>query len=502
MKNIYFYLLSLSFLFFSFKSKPEIDGKKEKTDPIPTKDKVGALVIPSTIAKVKAPFKTIKFERPYFKDAVVRPKLVADGLNTQIIQKAIDELSAKGGGTVVISKGKWTTGRIELKSNINLNFEDKAILKFSGQYEDFQPAVFTRFEGIEIMGNGACIYANGANNIAITGKGTLIGPYDGEIKKNIDPSIIIENDLDQNVPVANRILKGREDNRVLPPMFIAPINCKNVFIEGLTLNQTVFWNIVPIYCYNVVVRGCTINALNVPRSDGIDPSSSEEVLIEYNTIRVGDDCLAIKSGRSYDGVRVNKPCKNVIVRYNALLEGHAGISCGSESAGKAINLYVHDNVFDNTGQGLRFKTRRIRGGGGENLIFERNRINISGNAIFFDMLGSEKFVGEMAKRLPKRAINELTPKYNTIVFKDLEIENCSNFVNITGIPESLLENVSIENVNVKCNNFFKASDLKDAVIKNINVTSTNAEANLLGCSNVTFENIIFSDGKQLQVKQN
>ena len=468
---------------------------------IPTKEMVGHTQMPHTIEMVKAPFKTLQHSRPAFPKDTIVLVLNATEKNTQNIQQAINKLSSQGGGVIVVPKGEWITGRIELKSNINLHFKANATLKFSGEYDDFQPAVFTRFEGIEIMGNGACIYANEAINIALTGKGTLIGPYDGSIKKNIDPSIIIENDLNQEQPVSERILKGRASNKVLPPMFIAPINCEDVFIEGLTLNHSVFWNIVPIYCYNVVIRGCNITALNVPRSDGIDPSSSEEVLIEYNTVRVGDDCIAIKSGRSHDGIRVNKPAKNIVVRYNALLKGHAGISCGSESAGKAINLYVHDNVFDNTGQGLRFKTRRPRGGGGYNLIFERNRINISGNAILFDMLGSEKFVGELAKRLPLRPINNLTPKYSDIVFEDLEIENCSRFVNITGIPESPLENVKIENINVTCRHFFKASDMVNISIKNIIANTTDTTANLLGCSKIQFKKIQFPDGEQLNIRE-
>lgn len=466
---------------------------------IPTKDVVGHTRMPLEIEKVNAPFKTIRFSRPSFPADTIVLSLDSTKKNTQIIQEAINTLSSRGGGVIVVPEGKWLTGRIELKSNINLHFEDNAIFKFSGEYDDFQPAVFTRFEGIEIMGNGACIYANGAQNIALTGKGTLIGPYDGSIKKNIDSSIIIENDLNQDQPVSERILQGRENNQVLPPMFVAPINCKGVFIEGLSLEHTVFWNIVPIYCYNVVIRGCNITALNVPRSDGIDPSSSEEVLVEYNTVRVGDDCIAIKSGRSYDGIRVNKPAKNIIVRYNALLEGHAGISCGSESAGKAINLYVHDNVFDNTGQGLRFKTRRPRGGGGYNLFFERNRINISGRAIYFDMLGSEQFVGEMAKRMPIRPINKLTPKYSNIIFNDLEIENCSGFIDITGIPESPLENVKVQNINVTCRQFFKAGDLSNAVIKNIQAQTNDTNASLLGCSNVKFKNISFSNAGELNI---
>lgn len=85
-------------------------------------------------------------------------------------------MSLDGGGTVVIPAGEWLTGRIELKSNVCLNIPEGAVLRFSGLIRDYLPVVFTRDEGIEIYSLGACIYANNAENIAVTGGGKIIGP--------------------------------------------------------------------------------------------------------------------------------------------------------------------------------------------------------------------------------------------------------------------------------------------------------------------------------------
>lgn len=85
---------------------------------------------------------------------------------------------------------------------------------------------------------------------------------------------------------------------------IAPINCKNVLIEGVTLDQGLYWNIVPQYCENVIIRGVTVTSFGHGRTDGIDVESSRNVLIEYCSLDCSDDCYTIKSGRGEDGVKI------------------------------------------------------------------------------------------------------------------------------------------------------------------------------------------------------
>ena len=125
-------------------------------------------------------------------------------------------------------------------------------------------------------------------------------------------------------------------------MFISPINCTNVYVEGVSLENTAFWNVVPIYCDHVIIRGINVNSVGVPRGDGIDIESTRNVLIEYSTLACGDDCFTMKAGRGLDGLRVNKPTENVVVRYCLAREGHGGITVGSETAAVIRNLYVHD----------------------------------------------------------------------------------------------------------------------------------------------------------------
>ena len=207
----------------------------------------------------------------------------------------------------------------------------------------------------------------------------------------------------------------------------------------------------------------------------------------------------MKAGRAEDGIRVNKATENIVVRYCLALKGHGGITCGSETAGMIRNLYVHDCVFIDSGVGIRFKTRRNRGGGGENLTYERIRMNLDQTAIKWDMLGSSGSVGDLADRLPSRAITPLTPKFEKITIKDIIIENCSNFIKVFGIPESPVNHLTIENATVNCGEIFNAHDLRNAVFRNSTITAKDSTLFLLDSKNVLFDQIDFQTKNPVQL---
>jgi polygalacturonase len=460
---------------------------------VPTKDQVGAQALPDDIAPVKAPFPMPEFRKPVFPNLSVSIEAKGakpDSKVTAEIQSAIDEVSQKGGGTVVVPRGQWHTGRVSLKSHVNLRIDEGAELIFSGDVEDYQPPVFTRNEGVEVMSLGACVYANGQEHIAITGKGKLIGPAKGgSVRKQVMNADVVENVIPADKPVTERVYDGMTGGYVFLPMFISPINCKDVYVEGVALENTAFWNIVPVYCDGVIIRGITVQSVGIPRGDGIDVESSRNVLIEYSTLSCGDDCFTIKAGRGEDGLRVNKPTENVVVRHCLAREGHGGITCGSETAGMIRNLYVHDCVFDNTGTGLRFKTRRPRGGGGENLTYERVRMNLTGPAFNWDMLGSAQYVGELARRLPPREVNRLTPVYRKITARDIVVERATQFVKAQAIPESPLRDVLIENADITAKKLFNAADVDGFTVRNSTIHADDAEMVLLDVRNLTFNHV-------------
>lgn len=472
-----------------------------------TNNQVGAAYVSEEIAPLKAPFAMPELQRPVFPDTTVYllRNNIADSMQTDHINRHITTLSEAGGGTISLEKGKWYAGRIELKSNINLHIPEGAEVYFSNKIEDYLPVVFTRFESEECFSSGAFIYANNQENIALTGSGKLVGP---ELKC---PLFELFWDAFNNrkmkkihvdTPVAERIYDGSSpDMPMLLPKTFSPINCKNVWVEGIRIEGCLTWNIAPIYCENVIIRGINVYSVGVPTGDGIDIESTKNVLIEYCTLSNGDDCFTIKSGRGEDGVRVNRPSENIIIRYCLSLEGHGGVTCGSETAAGIKRVYVHDCVFNGTDCGLRFKTRRGRGGGGDSLYFERIHIKDASDALNWDMLGNHYFMGELADRTLLCEKNSLTPAFSNIFIKDMVIENARRFIAVSGIPESPLTNVIVENATVSCEKLPEFTDVDGFYIKNSSITSPDSTMFFLDARNVIFDNVKMILPGELHIKK-
>jgi len=383
------------------------------------------------------------------------------GYSTKVIQKAIDKMSAKGGGTVVIPQGVWKTGRITLKNNVNLHLARGAELHFSGLVKDYLPAVFTRNEGIEMYSLGACIYANGARNIGITGEGRLIGPGRGcEIDSLEKNEVTVEVRVPASMPLEQRVFDRPEQGGFYRPTFIGLMNCENILIEGISMEKTIFWNIVTEYCDGVTIRRVTINSKGTPRGDAIDIESTRNVLIEHCHVTTTDDAYTLKAGRGYDGLRVNRPTENVIIRHCYANSSAGGVSIGTEVAGGIYNVYVSDCVFEGVGRGAYLKSRRTRGGGAWNIWFDRLRFVRPKYAFFFDLLGSPQWMGPLGERLPKREITPLTPYYHDIHFNHIEVDSCQMFLRGKGLPERPIHNVTFDNITATGKELIRVADMQ------------------------------------------
>jgi polygalacturonase len=210
------------------------------------------------------------------------------------------------------------------------------------------------------------IYALDETNVAITGKGTLDGQADAQHwwswRTNQTPSRNRLNQMSaQGVPVAERVFG--EGASLLRVNFVQPYRCQNVLIEDVTVINSPMWELNPVLCTNVTVRGVTIKS-HGPNNDGCDPESCRDVLIEQCTFDTGDDCIALKSGRNEDGRRLHAPIENVIIRDCDMLDGHGGVTIGSEISGGARNIFIERCRMDSPrlDRALRFKTNSVRGG--------------------------------------------------------------------------------------------------------------------------------------------
>ena len=297
--------------------------------------------------------------------------------------QAIEKCNAEGGGRVVVPKGTYFVGAIQLKSNVNLYVSKGATIRFSTDPNQYLPVVFSRWEGIECMNYSALIYAFEQENIAVTGEGVLDGQGSdanwwswkgnreysaGKPNQNEGRKKLVEMG-EKGVPVKDRILG---DGSYLRPNFFQPYRCKNVLVEGVTFKNSPMWFLNPVLCKNVSIIGVTTEG-HGPNNDGCDPESCTDVLIKNCTFDTGDDCIAIKSGRNNDGRRVNVPSENIVIQGCTMKDGHGGVVIGSEVSGSVRNVYAEDCSMDspNLERVLRIKTNAVRGGVIEN-VFMRN----------------------------------------------------------------------------------------------------------------------------------
>ena len=311
------------------------------------------------------------------------------------INNAILACHNAGGGKVVVPQGTFYTGPITLLSNVNLHIEKGAILKFSTNPTDYFPAVLSRWEGIDCYNAHPLIYAYQAENIALTGEGTLDGQgsktdwwYMKGGRHTVEgmPDQITSGGrarlfgaAENGIPVEERIMTPAD---ALRPPFVSFMNCTSALIEGVYITNSPFWVIHPIFCQDLIVRGVRINS-HGPNNDGCDPESCKNVLIENCVFDTGDDCIAIKSGRNNDGRKWNIPSENIVVRRCQMKDGHGGVVVGSEISGGYRNLYVEDCEMDspNLDRVVRIKTNACRGGVIENLFVRNVRVNECNEAV-------------------------------------------------------------------------------------------------------------------------
>ena len=303
--------------------------------------------------------------------------------NQKAINRVISLVSKKGGGKVIIPKGTWNTGAIELKSHVNLVLEEGATLHFAFEPKLY-PLVRTSWEGLACWNYSPCIYAYKATDIAITGKGTIDGggnndtfwQWNGNPRFGYKEGVTKES---QKLGSRSKLLKMAEDGVPfderkfgmgygLRPQLVNMVHCERILIKDVKMINSPFWVIHPLLSKNITLDGVYVWNEG-PNGDGCDPEACENVLIQNCVFHTGDDCIAIKSGRNNDGRLWNQPSKNIIIRNCKMEDGHGGVVIGSEISGGCENVYAENCVMDSPHleRILRIKTNNCRGGQVQNI---------------------------------------------------------------------------------------------------------------------------------------
>jgi polygalacturonase len=324
--------------------------------------------------------------------------------NTNAFAQAVAAATAAGGGVVDVPPGNWLTGPIHLASSIELHLEDGATVLFSTDFVDYGysdpdggtastvPLVPTRWEGLDIMNGSPLVYCLNCTNVAITGTGTLYGQgaawWGWKSTSAVEDQRMYSAILSQlgliddagapsdagrpasagplTLPVSG-VTKG------LRPTMVECNGCTNFLIQDVTIKDGPYWIVHPLYSESVVVRGAHIlsgkeapldGGAAASNGDGFDPDSCKGVLLEDTDFDTSDDNIAVKSGLNEDGIFVNRPSEEIVIRRVTSIAGHGGMTIGSEMSGGIHDVYATDSMLTGTGIQfpLRYKTLPGRGG--------------------------------------------------------------------------------------------------------------------------------------------
>ena len=301
------------------------------------------------------------------------------------IRDAVAACSAAGGGRVVVPPGRWTTGAVHLKSNVELHLSDGATLAFTDNVSDYLPAVPVSWEGVECLNLSPLVYAYGATNVAITGHGVLSAKVDFWRKWDAQPR-------DEKAQAAwNKLVFEwggggvRVDERNLSelpgakfrPQFIHFNRCEGVRLEDFSMRGSPFWCVHLFNSRSLRMKGVDVSAvpeddsLPLRNTDGVDVESCTDVVISSCSFCQGDDAIVIKSGRNEDGRRLGVPTDGVLVEDCIVNRGHVLLGIGSELSGGVRNVKMRNCRVEGEATRLFFvKTNRHRGGFVENISME------------------------------------------------------------------------------------------------------------------------------------
>ncbi|XP_073141298.1 probable polygalacturonase [Henckelia pumila] len=294
---------------------------------------------------------------------------VGDGftVNTKAFERAISAIQIRGGGQLNVEAGRWLTAPFNLTSHMTLFLAQNAVILGidDEKYWPLMPPLPSYGYGRERAGPrfGSLIHGQNLRDVIITGhNGTINGQGQTWWTK-----------------YQKKVL-----NHTRGPL-VQFMWSRDIQISDVTLRDSPFWTLHPYDCQNVTIKNVTILAplSGAPNTDGIDPDSCENVLIEDSYISVGDDGIAIKSGWDQYGIAYGRPSTNILIR-NVIVQSmiSAGVSIGSEMSGGVSKINVENLLVWNSKRGIRIKTSPGRGGyvrqiTYKNITFENVRVGIA-----------------------------------------------------------------------------------------------------------------------------
>lgn len=368
---------------------------------------------------------------------------VGDGVtdDTGAIQSAI--LICPNNGRVVVPAGNYRIRPIVLKSHMTIELREGATLLgdnveehypvLSGEIEDAETGekrIMALWEGYVGPIHQSLISAYYAEDIVIVGRGVI----DGDA---------------QNSTWWHDV-KSRKIGR---PQLFFTAHCEHITVHGITAQNSPAWNLHPSYSRRVHFYDVWVKApSDSPNTDGADPESCDRVDFIGMRFSVGDDAIAIKSGKKYVGMKYRTPASRHVIR-NCLMErAHGAVVLGSEMSAGIRDLTVSQCYFSMTDRGLRIKTRRGRGkysvvDGVEfsNIIMDNVMTPLVIN-MYYNCDVTPESAAYVASKEPQ-PVNDDTPYLGAFTFRNIECRDCEWAAGyFYGLPEMPIDSVTIDNV--------------------------------------------------------
>jgi len=366
--------------------------------------------------------------------------ILADGttLNTAAIQHTIDGLSESGGGTLLFPAGTYLTGTLRLKDNVTLHLEPGAVLLGSPESKDYPPVNFSFPTMNDPFYRQALVYAENARNIGITGTGVIDGQGDAK-------------DFERTSTKA----PDRYMNR---PSVIRFVNCTGVRLRDVRIQDAGFWVSHFLACDDVVIDGVNVESRTANyNNDGFDIDCCSNVRVSDCSINSQDDAICLKS----TGQRV---CRNVVITNCVISSNCSGIRFGCEAFGGFEDIVISNITMNDVGASA-IQLQVFDGGTLDRVILSGIVMRNVNQGIFINV-GHELYpIGIPEADLPLKH-GDTMGKVRNIILRDILAEGVGRCHRkavggeeelgenklaclISGMPESHLENISLENIRMR-----------------------------------------------------
>lgn len=366
--------------------------------------------------------------------------------DTQAFTKAVAAIADAGGGRLDVPPGTYLTLPFSLTGKMDLHLESGSLIQF--------PADITAYglpadrddatdEQMDMLNKKmpALISGRDATDISITGGGVIDGGGSAWWALSSPDA-----DGTRHTSYGNS-----------RPKLIVLTNCRRVHIQGVTIRNSPMYELVPTLCHDVLIDNVRITAYeHGPNTDAIDPMACDNVVIRGCYLDVGDDNVAVKA--------IQGPCTNILVENCQCLHGH-GISIGSETYQGIHNVTVCNCTFDGTTNGIRIKSARDRGNDLYGFSFTNITMKNVANAISINLY----YAGPKERRT--MPVTKSTPVLRDVTIRGVTVTNANNAGEITGLPESVIRNVTFDGVHISANKGFKVTDAAQIIFHDVTITA-------------------------------